>query len=74
MKPLPVGTFVEICRGIGIGEVCVVECTDPLMLRPATVMEKFRLEWRRRRCKAGEMASACDARYVIEQAMGREKA
>lgn len=74
MKPLTVGSFVEICRAQGVGEVCVVVNTSPLELRSATVRERFLLLWRRGRVKSGEMASACDAIHAIERAMAKAKA
>lgn len=71
---LPVGTMLEAAFGKGVSQVFVVEGDDPMSLRPATAFERFRWHWSNHRCKAGEMAAACDAISAIEQAMGKTKA
>lgn len=71
---MSVGTLVEVQRGMGVSEILVVTCTDPIQFRPAELREQFLLEWRRKRIHSGEMAAACDAIVAIKHAMAKAKA
>lgn len=68
MKPLPVGTFVEVSWGKGMSQVCVVERDRPLELREATPFERMRYHFQTVKCKRGELVAACDAIEVINKA------
>lgn len=71
MIPIPEGTFVEVWRTKIVSEIAVVECSDPLILRKATALERFRLWFRIRRARAGEISAAVEAIGAIEKAKER---
>lgn len=72
MRDLPVGTYVEIVRTRLVSQVCIVTCSDPLILRPANPIERFRCWWLTRKVRAGEVAAASEAVEAIERAKEKQ--
>lgn len=72
MIRLEVGTLVEVLRTKIVSEVCVVDCSDPLILRSATYFERWRFWWKMRRVSAHEIAAAAESNSVIERARTKE--
>lgn len=68
MKPIPIGSFVEVSRGKGMSDVYVVERENPLELREASIFDRARYDLQSRKIKVGEMAAACDAIEIINKA------
>lgn len=72
MRDLPVGTFVEILRTRLVSQVCIVTCSEPLILKPASPMDRFRYWWKSRAYKSCEMAAAQEAVNAIERAKEKQ--
>ena len=71
MIDIPVGTMVEVFRTKLVSEIAVVECSNPLILRRATALERFKCWFRTRKIKSGEIAAACEAIDAIDKAKER---
>lgn len=65
---LPVGTFVEVWRTRLVSEVCVVEHSDPLVLRKASAFERIKLWFKTRPPRKGELGAAYEAADIIRRA------
>lgn len=60
--------FVEVWRTKIVSEICIIEGVGPLILRRATPWERFKLYFRNRKTKSGEMAAAVEAVDAIAKA------
>lgn len=64
---LPVGTYVEVWRTRIVKEICVVECSDPLLLRRASMFERIRAWFKNRPPRKGELGAAYEAADLIRR-------